>query len=357
MNTTEIYLFTKNMKRIRAISSRTKTRKNNQRLNLTEWSGEKYKTMTRFTYNEIVSICNAIGLEGSLSFKGICITHELSLAILLNCLSFPRRHIDMQYTFGLHKNNISKIVNGLSKLLYEKFKAGIEFDERQFSKENLERFSKTIFEKGAYLPNIIGFIDGKMQQTRRPKDTDTHKLAYNGWKHIHCITFQAISTPDGITSSLCEPYNGNNNCPETFNSSLMLSRLNYHFDEVSPEKDYAVYGDETYSLSKHIILPFNRVTMDEIEKETNVSMSKVRVAVEMEFGKTATCFSGSKWKHGKRILQNKPALKYILAIIFKNIHTCLHGSPISKMFRVGPLTLEEYLNGLMRERNERDILE
>jgi hypothetical protein len=74
--------------------------------------------------------------------------------------------------------------------------------------------------------------------------------------------------PDGITSSLCEPYNGNNNGPETFNSSQMFSRLNYHFDEVSPEKDYAVYGDETYSLSKHIIPPFNGVTMDDIEKET-----------------------------------------------------------------------------------------
>jgi hypothetical protein len=73
--------------------------------------------MTRFTYNEIVSICNAIGLEGSLSFKEICITRELSLAILLNRLSFPRRNIDMQYTFGIHKDNISKIVNGLSKLV------------------------------------------------------------------------------------------------------------------------------------------------------------------------------------------------------------------------------------------------
>jgi hypothetical protein len=86
-------------------------------------------------------------------------------------------------------------------------------------------------------------------------------------------------------------------------------------------------------------------------------MSKVRVAVEIEFGKTAMCFSGSKRKYSNRILQNKPALKYILAIIFKNIHTCLHGSPVSKIFRVNPPTLEEYISGLMRERNERDILE
>jgi hypothetical protein len=137
----------------------------------------------------------------------------------------------------------------------------------------------------------------------------------------------------------------------------MLSRLSNHFDEVSPEKDYAIYGDEAYSLSKHVIPPFNKTTMDDVEKESNVSMSKVRVAVEMEFGKTAMYFSGSKWKYGNRILQTKPALKYILAIIFKNIHTCLHGSSVSKMFQLDPPTLEEYITGLMRERNERDVLE
>jgi hypothetical protein len=68
------------------------------------------------------------------------------------------------------------VVNGTSKLLFEKFSRGIEFDERQFSKENLERFSQAVFEKGAIIPNIVGFIDGIMQQTCRPKDNEIQKL-------------------------------------------------------------------------------------------------------------------------------------------------------------------------------------
>ncbi|KAI8076986.1 hypothetical protein BDF21DRAFT_421760 [Thamnidium elegans] len=50
-----------------------------------------------------------------------------------------------------------------------KFKSGLEFDERQFSKENLHRFSKAIFEKGVYYSNIVGFIDGTMLQTYRKR--------------------------------------------------------------------------------------------------------------------------------------------------------------------------------------------
>ncbi|KAI8885751.1 hypothetical protein K501DRAFT_270515 [Backusella circina FSU 941] len=143
--------------------------------------------------------------------ENVLVTRELSLAILLHRLSFPRRNIIMQYTFGIRKDNISRIVNGMSKILYEKFKTGIASDERQFSKENLEKISNAIVEKGACLSHIIRFIDGTMQQILCPKDTDIQKLEYNGWKHILCVKFQAISTPDGSTSSVCEPYNGSNN--------------------------------------------------------------------------------------------------------------------------------------------------
>ncbi|KAI8889179.1 hypothetical protein K501DRAFT_171484, partial [Backusella circina FSU 941] len=57
-------------------------------------------------------------------------------------------------------------------VVFEKFKTRIEFDERQFSIKNLERFSKAITEKGAYLSNVIGFIDRTMQKTCRPKDAN-----------------------------------------------------------------------------------------------------------------------------------------------------------------------------------------
>lgn len=97
--------------------------------------------------------------------------------------------------------------------------------------------------------------------------------------------------------------------------------------------------------------------MDDVEERCNKPISKVRVAVEMEFDKAVQHFSATKWKYGNRLLHTKPALKYILATILKNFHTCLNGSVVSTMFDLEPPTLEEYITDVTRERNEDDILE
>ncbi|KAI8082122.1 hypothetical protein BDF21DRAFT_417170, partial [Thamnidium elegans] len=69
--------------------------------------------------------------------------------------------------FGMSEDNIGRTINKLSDILMDRFKSGLEFDERQFSKENLQRFSKAIFERGAYYSNVVGFIDGTMIQRSR----------------------------------------------------------------------------------------------------------------------------------------------------------------------------------------------
>ncbi|KAI8891294.1 hypothetical protein K501DRAFT_166411, partial [Backusella circina FSU 941] len=107
------------------------------------------------------------------------------------------------------------------------------------------------------------------------------------------------------------------------------------------ENKFTVYGDDTYSLTRHIIPPFNEVLMDEVEERTNLPMRRVRRVVETEFRKTVT--SLSRRKYGSRILETKPALKYVLVTIFKNIHTCLHRSPFSRLFHLGSPTLETYI--------------
>jgi hypothetical protein len=141
-----------------------------------------------------------------------------------------------------------------------------------------------------------------------------------------------------------------------FNSSEISERLSSHFDSVSPEKVYAIYGDEAYFLGDHVIPPFSKHTATDDQLRVNRSMSKVRSAVEMEFGKTVQLFGAVKWKYNNKVGKTKPALKYILATIFKNIHTCIHGSASSRMFKLQPPTLEEYISGLMREQGQNDLM-
>jgi hypothetical protein len=85
-------------------------------------------------------------------------------------------------------------------------------------------------------------------------------------------------------------------------------------------------------------------------------MSKVRSAVEMEFDKTVQLFGAVKWKYNNKVGKTKPGLEYIPATIFNNIHTCIRGSRSSRMFKLQPPTLEEYISGLMRENGQNDLM-
>lgn len=325
------------------------------RADVSSWSDKRCRTMCRFTYTEIERITTAIGLEPVLKFNDLKVTREFAMAVLLCRSSFPRRLVDMVDIFGMSDDNIGRTANRLSDLLLEKFRSGLEFDERQFSKENLKRFSEAIFKRGAFYSNVVGFIDGTMEQTCRPKDGKKQEKVYNGWKHMHCLKFQGVCTPDGITSSLYGPYTGSRNDRGMLTRSQLIARLSAHFESVSPDKRYMLYGDEGYSYNRYLMVPFPKSLCNEQETATNLAMSKVRVSVEMDFGKTAQYFSACKWKYGNKILQTRPGLKYLLSIVFKNFHTCLYGSNVAAMFQLEPPTLEEYISGLMRDTNQLDI--
>ncbi|KAG1438773.1 hypothetical protein G6F56_012528 [Rhizopus delemar] len=119
--------------------------------------------MCRFTYAEIKRICTAMNLKPKLKFNTLQVKSDLALAMIMFYYSFPRRQTDMVDIFGMSKDNVSRVVSQMSRKVFEIFQYGIEFDEQQFSRENLERFSKATYEKGTHYPNIVGFVDGTMQ--------------------------------------------------------------------------------------------------------------------------------------------------------------------------------------------------
>jgi hypothetical protein len=54
--------------------------------------------------------------------------------------------------------------------------------------------------------------------------------------------------------------------------------------------DYAIYGDPAYALSRHLYKLYGNGEEGSVEKEIDDSMKKVRIGVEMEFGKVAQYF-------------------------------------------------------------------
>ncbi|OAD67281.1 hypothetical protein PHYBLDRAFT_63722 [Phycomyces blakesleeanus NRRL 1555(-)] len=238
------------------------------------------------------------------------------------------------------------IINQFSTVPMGKFRHGSGFDTRQFSQENCARFAEAIYKQCGVYKHIVGFIDGTMQKVCRPTEDDEQKLVYNGWKHIHCIKHQAIATPDGITSSLVGPFIGSTHDAKMFDDSRTLDRLILHLDQLSTEENdigYAIYGDLAYTASEHVFRPYREY---ELRRHLNgkyviKKMSKVRVQVEMEFGKMFQFFKFCKSDYAMKIRGNtKPFQVYVLCTIFKNFHTCFNGSAATAIFGLTPPIIE-----------------
>ncbi|OAD05736.1 hypothetical protein MUCCIDRAFT_79183 [Mucor lusitanicus CBS 277.49] len=191
------------------------------------------------------------------------------------------------------------------------------------------KFAAAVDQAGALISNVIGFIDGTLQQVNRPSTDDAmQKALYNGWKHLHAIQYQAIVTPDGITSSIMGPVIGSTHDRVSFSMLETERRLERYLDLPENEEDqFVLYGDPAYiSASPHVYTPFPSNTTDPIERECNRSMSKVRIAVEWEFGEVMKHFTYAKYRYGMKTGGNNPAKIYILSTVFKKmLHCCRQG--------------------------------
>ena len=68
------------------------------------------------------------------------------------------------------------------------------------SRECLESYAPTIFEKGAPLTNCFGFVDGTVRQICRPGKNQ--QVVYNSHKEYTPLKFQAVVLPNGIVANL-----------------------------------------------------------------------------------------------------------------------------------------------------------
>ena len=80
------------------------------------------------------------------------------------------------------------------------------------------------------------------------------------------------------------------------------------------------------------------------QQEFNSHMSKVRVCVELEFGKITQYFAFLDFKKNLKIFLQPVAKYYLVGTILTNCHTCLCGSLTSKFFNLAPPAMEAYLS-------------
>ena len=128
---------------------------------------------------------------------------EEALMILLRRLVYPCRLVDLSKLFGKSKSILSLTINLTLNHIYERYKHSLEFDAQRMC-PLLEAFANATRRKGAPLANCVGFIDGTARPLARP--SSNQRMFFSGHKRVHCIKFQSVMMPGGITSHPSGPH-------------------------------------------------------------------------------------------------------------------------------------------------------
>jgi hypothetical protein len=279
-----------------------------------------------------------MNLPVELVFRGghVRIPSDQALAILLMRFAWPNR-IDERLApfFGRSPAAISMIVNDLSQLIYEKYKSRIFFNHAYLNSKALT-FAKAITKAGAPRNDIWGFVDGTARMICRP--SKYQRVVYSGYKKIHCLKFQGISTPDGLIW-LSSPFEGR----RTDIYMLMHGGLNEMIASCPNMNQLYLYGDLGYTTTNFVQIPY-RFPTNEIQFDYNRQMSRVRLAVEICFGRVQSLFGLFNFQSILRILSSPVSTYYSVAVLLTNCRTCIDGRcQVSDMFAIAPPKLEEYL--------------
>ena len=124
--------------------------------------------------------------------------------------------------------------------------------------------------------------------------------------------------------------------------SGLLPMLENHC--VSPTgQPLCVYGDPAYPLRVHLQGPFKGNALTPQQQQYNLSMSKVRTAVEWVFGDILQHFTFLHFKRDLKVGLSAVGKMYIICALLRNAHSCLYGSNTSSFFGVEPA----FITGLL----------
>ncbi|KAG2221574.1 hypothetical protein INT45_002588 [Circinella minor] len=275
-------------------------RREHRPFNLNDYTNERCESNFRFDKTQLCTIIHAMELPSHFVFRAedpdhrFQVSTEEVMAICLRRLAYPARLEDLGHMFGRTAPALSVIFNGMIEYLFNKYKSTLNFAESQFTRDRLQLFADAVAQKGIMLnyrspiSNVVGFIDGTVRGICRP--VVNQEVVYNGHKYI-IITNKNVSL-------LC-------------------------------------IDDRTSRESLH-----------------NQKMSKVRVAVEWEFGRTVNLFAFLDYHKNQKVWLSPVGAYYFVGVLFKNIKICLGGGQACKYFGIEPPTIYEYLehgNRVFRE--------
>ncbi|KAG3148852.1 hypothetical protein PC128_g5724 [Phytophthora cactorum] len=172
-----------------------------------------------------------------------------------------------------HSSEAFRIIKHMVLYFYDRFE-GIIYFQRRICSERMQQYVEAVYNKGATMSNVFGFIDGTKNavcrlSSRPGTKENLQRQVYSGHKRVHCLNYQAVVTPDGLAIHFWRPIEGRRHDVTLLHESKLIDYLEEHkaiFD------GYTIYGDPAEQLF-------------------NSRMSSVRPAVEWKFKELKTLWA------------------------------------------------------------------
>jgi hypothetical protein len=169
---------------------------------------------------------------------------------------------------------------------------------------------------------------------------------YSGWKRLHGLKHQSVVLPNGMTGDLWGPCSVRHNDLYTLRESGLNARV--AACQQGRPLQFCMYGDGIFPYASHLRSKHvNPNGLTPRQTAENNAMTKVRIAVEWDYGVIAGLFPFLNHSLNIKIRQHPNLPKtYTVATLLKNAHVCLYGSQVASYFNLTPPSLQSYFDKL-----------
>lgn len=212
-----------------------------------------FKALSRFERVDLLRLRKLLRIPDAVKLNnGSTIDGDTALLITTRRLAYPCRLKDLSLLFGRSVSDLSRCVEFVTELLFERWQHLLEFHESRFGAEKLHSYAMVLQRAGCPIPNCVGFIDGTFRPICRPGRSQ--ELLFSGHKRCHGLKFQSVITADGLISHLSGPYCGCRHDSAILLQSGLMDYLQRQFRV--DQTHYLLYGDGGYAAFPHLLSPF-----------------------------------------------------------------------------------------------------
>ncbi|KAJ8955926.1 hypothetical protein NQ314_006825 [Rhamnusium bicolor] len=211
--------------------------------NLEDIDDRDVKLNFRFDRDDIPRLCQALRIPELITTQsGYQATGNEGLCILLRHLAYPNRLCDLEQVFQRSSSALSDIINFVNTHIYDECRHLLEdlSSLHWLNHNRLQQYAEVIVAKGARVPNCWGFIDGTIRPICRP--SVEQEDYYSGHKRVHCVKYQSVVTPDGITVSELGAFEGRKHDAGMFRESGFYQQLEAKA-RLPNGNNFVIYGD------------------------------------------------------------------------------------------------------------------